>query len=194
MATLNSSPGRTRQHLGQSWGLCTPVTQIIPILLGLRRKRQMQALLGSQWEVSAVLISTVEPCKPLSFTWPWTLLPFKMTHQHSPNALFCGRLCQHLHTLSLSPTPHVADAPLPVLTVRPAYWKTPAECSLRRQPVEMLIDSLLALSMSRSLSLFFWIFFSVFKTQQSVYCRITAIVCFKFDSCFIQLPSVEAAR
>lgn len=32
------------------------------------------------------------------------------------------------------------------------------------------------------------------ETLLSVYCRITAFVCFKCDSCFIHLPSVEAMR
>lgn len=70
----------------------------------------------------------------------------------------------------------------------------PRSLRVRRHAAETLMDSFtcsrsccLALALSR------WIF-AVFKTSQSVYCGISAIVCFKFDSCFIQLPSVEAAR
>lgn len=88
-----------------------------------------------------------------------------------------------------SPHSHIQPLPVrPVLTLCHTP-RTPAERSL---PLVMLFTLLYFLSLC--LALFLSLDFAVFKTLQSVYCRITAIVCFKFDSCFIQLPSVEAAR
>ncbi|CAB1431776.1 unnamed protein product [Pleuronectes platessa] len=57
----------------------------------------------------AALKASVQRSREGLTTDPSGLL--EMTHQHSPNTLFCGRLCQHLRVLSLSSTPHVADAP-----------------------------------------------------------------------------------
>lgn len=101
--------------------------------------------------------------------WPVDLL--LMTHQ------LCGTGFQRpQHT--------------PVL--RPPVLSHTEDPSRARSPV--VVFTLFTSSLSLCLALFLSLDFAVFKTLQSVYCRITAIVCFKFDSCFIQLPSVEAAR
>lgn len=96
-------------------------------------------------------------------------------------------------SMSLSPAPHVAATPLPRLQQHCFLSLSTVILYMLLGWIFFLLLSFTVfpcLSFMCSLSLDF----AVFKTEQSVYCRITAIVCFKFDSCFIQLPSVEAAR